>query len=92
MNLSLEVARIIHPEYEWRLFNGRRGAWPVDGSSALHFDHTTPEALGQMAVWLAKDLTKGGWCGDDAVELSHNLASDNPNKALAEAIVEAHNG
>jgi len=88
MNLSLEVARIIHPEYEW---TGRRNS--LRGSFAYSrvlgvFDHTTPEALGQMAVWLAK--YSNDFVGNDMFLML--LRDDNPNKALAEVIVEAHNG
>jgi len=87
MNLSLEVAKIMWPDAPWDLTS-------IYNKHAA-FDHTTPEALGQMAVWLARYQMVVATVGSNKTwrwHIESLLASDNPNKALAEAIVEAHNG
>jgi hypothetical protein len=100
MNLSLEVARIVHPEYEWFVSKGGRvSAWiPKDDEdipdlvTCIHFDHTTPEAGFHMTVWLAKKWDSEG--NEDAMETIGYMLARNPtpNARLAKAIVETHNG
>ena len=84
--LSLMVARIMWPEYEWKSDSGS-GATQVSKEYGVvthdceSFDHTTDDALGKMCVWLGKET----YVDDDVHWM---LRGDNPNRAIAEAIVE----
>ena len=96
MNLSLEVAKIMWPDYEWRgvdAYAVRDGEFFDDE----FFNHTTPEALGQMAVWLA------AYSFDHLVEIKQEKAGEihdklilalanADNEALAEAIIATQEG
>ena len=96
MNLSLEVAKIMWPDYEWRgvdEYAVRDGEFFDDE----FFNHTTPEAGFQMAVWLAGRLQRD--LGPKAAATTMFMClrglggmDKDPNRALAEAIVETHNG
>ena len=90
MNLSLEVARIMHPEYAW-LDRGHDAARHLNQPfiSIEVFDYRTPEALGHMALWLASNHKLLCMVGERLVCM---MRSDNPNKALAEAIIATQEG
>ena len=81
MNLSLEVAKIMWPDRE-----GTRNAM-----MNVMFDHTTPEALGHMCLWWSNNYRKWHKESGFVSILSYPTCGD-PNRELAEAIVEAHNG
>jgi len=82
MSLSQEVARIM---------------WP-DRNSTNHvrmnmtFNHTTPEAGFQMAIWLAKKWDSEGH--EDAMETMGYMLARNPkpNERLAEVIKATQEG
>jgi len=91
--LSLAVARIMWPEREPFLTepSAYKSVW-VDAGIGF-FDHTTDDALGKMCVWLARKE-----CGDlegtqEGINIYNGMldwmASDNPYRAIAEAILEA---
>ena len=93
--LSLAVARIMRPEYEWGDEGLARfhctGIEDVGSDLIImhQFNHTTDDALGKMAVWLAS------YDGDKWIYYEHRgntlkgmLQRNNPHRALAEAIVE----
>ena len=99
MNLSLEVARIIMPEYEWNtwpcstVYRVDKNPYHSDLDIMISFDHTTPEALGQMAVWLAnKPETYKGESFVTERDIISCLTDDNPNEALARAIIATQGG
>ena len=87
--LSLAVAKILWPEYEWFKSNVR-GAYRKSGM-IIRFTHTTDDALGKMCKWLAKDNAGiddyEEWLAK-ALSLADMLGEDNPHRAIAEAIVE----
>ena len=91
--LSLAVAMIMWSEYVCVSKGGYVSIQYHDGTEYTIFYHTTDDALGKMAVWLAKK------CGDekytsviaaktDWAVLTYLLQSENPHRELAEAIVE----
>ena len=90
--LSLAVAKIMWPEYEWHGANVKaypctKGAFRFSGKvpfADIEFYHTTDDALGKMCVWLAQHENGGS----DADESSICLRDINPHRAIAEAIVE----
>ena len=101
--LSLAVAKILWPKYSFR----RHSLSKKDGSVFLHglhatepnmhrsigFTHTTDDALGKMCVWLANNH---GYVGHNATKFTYlkvgnALTSSDPNRAIAEAILEANN-
>jgi len=85
--LSLAVAKIMWPKYEWVLD-------PDDSSQVKHktnggwwhiFSITTDDALGKMCVRLAVDDMAKDYLED-------YLRRDHHHRRVAEAIVEANNG
>lgn len=73
------MARVIWPEYVWKQNNDITYCHML----CMTFTHTTDDALGKMAIWLAKNSSGGrDW-------LQVLLQSDNPHRAIALAIIEA---
>jgi len=90
--LSLAVAKIMRPEYEWRMPEEYDiyciGEKFINGklASTEHFLHTTDDALGKMCVWLAHNKPM---CSDEYL-MQLLLRDNNPHRAIAEAILEAN--
>ena len=81
--LSLAVAMIMWPDEDWHQD-------PVDCGAVcakFFFTHTTDDALGKMCVWLAHHYW-GNAVENGARLIFDYLLSDNPHRAIAEAIVE----
>ncbi|MES0445053.1 MAG: hypothetical protein ABUJ92_00770 [Desulfobacterales bacterium] len=87
--LSLKVARITRPDISWFVNNGV--VFSARNGVVTDFDYTTDDALGKMCVWLAKYWLSIIDVDDNACwkmnEIPDFLVDDNPNRALAEAIV-----
>ena len=86
--LSLAVARIMWPEYEWETWpDCAMGFQDLDGDNRCmaDFDHTTDDALGKMYRYAATmtNIT--------ALRLILVFNKNDEHRELAEAIVEAHN-
>ncbi|MCK5132733.1 MAG: hypothetical protein KAR40_11345 [Candidatus Sabulitectum sp.] len=98
--LSLAVARIMVPDFNWKISLGEAVApeHEISGREIyrLSFDCTTDDALGKMCVWLALEQTRVRYVDDPIREFAWRieglLASGSPHRAIAEAIVEASNG
>jgi len=99
--LSLEVARIMNPEYEWKVYRVLvrglwRGQWRCSNTRNTHFDYTTDDAGMKMAVWLSnkRESLQHDMSIEEIVDdlmtpsIYSIMLSDNPHRALAEAIVE----
>ena len=87
-NLSLEVAKIMYPEYEWITNEDGDVSRRVHGAGIVanrSFDHTTPEALGQMCLFFSNIPIANGL-------MSILNSTDNPNEALARAIIATQEG
>ena len=90
--LSLAVARIMWPEYEWESWTLLADKSEATARTTLEcamkehgktrtFDHTTDDALGKMCVFGAKHKPM--------INVQVILwQSDNPHRSIAEAIVE----
>jgi len=98
--LSLAVARIMWPEYEWALganwamrrtvASDRRPLTDTSGDPYyIVFDYRTDDAGFKMAVWLANNEEPDSW---EIGWLRDALEQDNPHRALAEAVKEIGNG
>lgn len=94
--LSLAVAKIMWPEYEWEstgTIEDAEDAFAYEHDVCVKgFNYTEDDAGMKMCVWLAKKvhckankLARYGW-GTDIESL---LISDSPHRAIAEAIIEA---
>jgi len=83
MNLSLEVAKIMWPDAPWDLTS-------IYNKHAA-FDHTTPEALGQMCLWWSNNYRKWHKESGFVSILSYPTCGD-PNRELAEAIIATQEG
>ena len=85
--LSLAVAMILWPEYKWLTTKHHGAALRMGQCVELgvpsNFNHTTDDALGKMCKWLANSSPAAKY------RLCHYLIYDNPNRVIAEAIVEA---
>ena len=98
--LSLAVARILWPEYEWEDWTSSACGF-LENDCMEQFDHTTDAALGKMCVWYTTgnlDLTNCKSIPESAEMVSYRkyrlfdaLLEDNPHRAIAEAIVEVNN-
>lgn len=89
-DLSLAVAMIMWPEYEWEIcdgkvtFNNHITDHPIYGGKGNAFNHSTDDALGKMCVWLANNAQYNA----DILFIDHYLKGDNPHRAIAEEIVK----
>lgn len=88
IDLSLAVAAIIEPAAKIRkekvLYCGLWQGEYICTINGRTFNYTTDDALGKMCVWLAKSNADPRW-------IAGRLASDNPHRAIAAAIVEVSN-
>lgn len=90
--LSLAVAKIMWPEYEWVNRCGNICYFPEDNRlDWIVFDHTTDDALGKMCVWLTAYLYKQEY--EENIDLFKALARiadylrrNNRHREMAEAI------
>lgn len=95
--LSLAVARIIEPEYEWLLLHGSSAAHrkvTLDNEVAdtyyEKFSYKKDGCAFKMCVWLAKKMNRAGeTC--EYCDVEQMLTEGNPHRAIAEAIVEVSN-
>ena len=85
--LSLAVAKIMWPEYEW-CADDNEAMYMVRGF-ITKFNHTTDDALGKMCLFVAQKFASPESTPDTFVGV---LNCDTPHRAIAEAIVEAANG
>jgi len=81
--LSLVVARIMYPEYEWVVWGGVA----VSDNDGMEFSYTDKDCAWDMAVWLANQDN------DDigsypSLIMSEIITEENPQHALAMAIKE----
>jgi len=86
--LSLAVARIMWPDYEWEHLQDAEMIAYLDHFTLVSFNHTTDDALGKMCVWLANNMEEQ-YIEVIGAELYIMVTSSNPHRAIAEAIVEA---
>ena len=102
--LSLAVAKIMWPEYhEWIIDKGHvkglRGYCGGEHRVPVYddFNHTTDDAGFKMCVWLAGRLHRdhGARIAEDVLfQCVRGIGErdPDPHRAIAEAIVETHNG
>ena len=87
--LSLKVAQIMFPDCKWEEYGGAAHSF---NSKDPFFNVFTDDALGKMCVWLAHarynaGKSKSKSCAD--ILMAAIMHSDNPHRAIAEAIVES---
>ena len=80
--LSFAVAKIMWPENVW-VDHGSCAAKGHQFYDDDFFNHTTDDALGKMCVWYAKK----NCLVSDQHRLIAMLASPNPHRAIAKAII-----